>query len=238
MKKYFKLLTLTLLLIILTGCSADYNVEINNYKEVEEYIYGEERNVIIEQSGVKEDVINSAINTLNIMEEISGYSKIPTYNTDTTSLKIYKKFNNINDYNNYSGLKSKFLGDVSILEDNNVVTINTKGYYYYQKIENNNIEIKNINIKLPFLVISNNADKVDKKNNIYTWELYKYPSGRTINIKYDSSTNYQDNVKKITNVNYLSNTSFFNIIIITIVVVIVGFLLFSLYKKNQENNKI
>ena len=94
------------------------------------------------------------------------------------------------------------------------------------------IEDSTINVELPYKVIENNADSVDKNKNIYTWYIDKDTKEKEILLKYNSNDVYALNMKTIgTKV----NMTVVYLVIIFLVLVLIGYFMYVYVKKVYEN---
>ena len=193
MSKKINLLIILALPILLCGCTVDYDIKINKDLSVDEsFTVVEEREKIKEQSYVNTyselvDSVKSNTGVDSSKYEISEYKK-----GSLLGSKIHRSYPTIEKYvysvNNYDLFTTK----TSYTNKGGIYTFNSKILY-----ESNEefvaityfIDAK-INIKVPFEVIESNADYVDKKNNIYSWDLKNYKkSEKTEDIKLVFDTN-------------------------------------------------
>ena len=120
--------------------------------------------------------------------------------------------------------------DIKVTTDNNLVTIKTNGFLPYVEDETDvryPISNLNINIKLPYVVTSNNADSYNKKTNTYTWNINSETLDKEINLTFDKSKIYVYNL-----VMYIS------IAILCVIGLIIALIVFHLRKRNKTNNKV
>ena len=192
MERKIKLLFLLgIFTISMTGCSIDYNLEIDSTNSFKESF-----------------TINAKVNSLNTMEDIyNNYlNEYPIYNDDyeefmyyapydknpnyTYFQKSYQRLENgyklnykadfkYEDFNKARSLKMAFNnGGVGYLEDED---------YYYISLSNPSAtitesDVEDLNINITFNnveVISHNASSV--RGNVYSWKINKNTS---INVKY------------------------------------------------------
>ncbi len=165
--KLKKCLLLSFLIIILSGCTNEYNINISDDKIEEElisYIYPIDTQYK-HVDGIEDD------------DKITPFIEGEQYPFSDTYDKVYKK--TIEKTNDYTKVSFKY--DYTLDEFKNSRTLNvcfdnatytnTKKYLYI-KLENFKClysETLDINVKTDNKVMSNNAD--NKKNNIYTWHI-------------------------------------------------------------------
>lgn len=164
-----------LFVILLTGCSATYDLEISdksidevtsiignsNYVNNNLYKYYLEKPVPLS----KEAPIQSESDEK--LESVEYYDKEDLSNNGIVGLKFSGKFNNdifIDD----SYILSFFVGDYNIKKNNNEIEIsvptNFKAFKQFNDLEN-----VTVNIKSKYKVKEHNADSVN--GNVYTWNI-------------------------------------------------------------------
>ena len=161
-----KILLLIILCFLLTGCTVNYNLEIedNSFKET---ISG---NVL--NSEIKIDDEQTDVNTFNylINEEQSPFigENNQLYNKATNKNNNGIDYNYSFTYNELNITDSRILNtcfeDFKFEEKDNIYYLMTFGKFYC-----NYAPETNINISTEYEVIINNANK--KKNNTYTWTI-------------------------------------------------------------------
>lgn len=161
-----KILSLIILCFLLTGCTVNYNLEIedNSFKET---ITG---NVL--NSEIKIDDEQTDVNTFNylINEEQSPFIRENNqlYNKTTNKNNNGIDYNYSFTYNELNITDSRILNtcfeDFKFEEKDNIYYLMTFGKFYC-----NYATETNINISTEYEVIVNNATK--KKDNTYTWTI-------------------------------------------------------------------
>ncbi|MCM1370355.1 MAG: hypothetical protein NC181_00480 [Clostridium sp.] len=170
MKKFLIVLSL----LLFTGCTAEYNININdsikesiilNNIPIDLYSDYNKRTFLAFQSDIK-----------NIPDYATqeDYKKFELYNIEDTSKGNIKSLKLMYDFNlenfNDSGAVNTCYDTVNILTNDNVVTISTTNNFncfnYYDELDS----IK-INITTDYKVIQTNSDK--KSGKTYTWEIDK-----------------------------------------------------------------
>lgn len=191
-----KILMILIIVFLATGCSVDYNLEVDGTKFTEDFNINTEVNSL----STKEDLYNSYLEEYPIYnddyEEFrydDPYTKIKDYTYYTKSYQelengyIFKynaSFNNHNDYNKARTLKMIFnTGGVGYIKDKD---------NYYISLSNHKLDylgIDKLTIKITFKnveIINNNASSVN--GNTYTWIIDKN-SNSTINVNYKLKNN-------------------------------------------------
>lgn len=174
--KKIKLLLIFGLTFILSGCTVDYNVTINN-----DLSMSEEAIVKIEESFfddymfyTKAETYNAVMSrNLSFLNELNyDYKHSDDYLTTTFN----NNYNKLTDYINNNTIYQQFFENLEYTDENNIITIKSSGEFYQYTEDNAEkflIEDIDINVKIPFDVISSNADRVDSVNDIYTWTITK-----------------------------------------------------------------
>ncbi len=170
-------------LFLLTGCSVKYNLIINEDNKVDETVIFSEKDDIIKQynSNINNGIKDIATFYFSGENNISPEIKIDTTNINnknnngTSNYGLSRTFSSISEYGN--GLFFNYYFKNSSIElKNNNYTIFGSGFNwdsvknlsndYKYKFDVDNITIA---IKLPYVVIENNATNINKNENIYYW---------------------------------------------------------------------
>ena len=232
----FKYISLLTIIIFISGCKAEVDLEINknNINENIEIIFYE--NNLYPKEAINTSFRNYipiyASDVIVDTEEDIPFPNIKYYDKTKKELNNGYIFNykynfTFDEYQNARTVKNGFKS-YRISKDiiNQTISLSTsaeKLIYFedYPLLE----EVK-VNIKTNYVVKENNADVIN--NNTYTWILKK-DSNKNINMLIDTSkTN-----NKIIGINVNDN-----IFVIIIILIILSFILFFLYLKNKHNNKI
>ena len=232
MFKIKKIILLICLTFLLCGCSVDYDIIINKDLSVDESF------TVVEK---KEEIRNRTY--ANTFDELvksvqsntgmdSSRYLIKKYNKGSLiGAKVNRSYRSINEYVSVAQKNDLFTTETEYKNENGISTLTSKVIY----TENSEfvaisylIDAK-INIKVPFEVLENNADSVDKENNIYTWNLKNYkksPNSEDIKLVFDSN-------KKI-------NSPFSYFIFVVVGVAIVGLIIIGsvVYKKSHKTLEI
>lgn len=230
MKNIIKI-TMLCLIFILTGCSVEYNLTINDDYSISEKVVASEQTKRMESlTRLKSD---SAISYLYNMykrdnEKINLNKDIGSKNTTVVATTSHSS---IEEYS--EKFTSDIIKKINIEKDNDIVLLTANQSL---SIDNNTDysliydDIK-INIYIPFKVIENNADQVS--GNTYTWIIDKKSGLKNIRIKYNEGSK-QNNVNiKINNKTY--NISY-AIITISGIIVLLLIIILVVYTKNKKNN--
>lgn len=235
---------IVLLCLILTGCRIDYNLKItdkNKFVEKTDIMaYFPNGNSISNEPGeegydIAEVLRSDAREYLNTLS-YSGYNLINIESTNYKGVRVSRTFDGAVSYN-YNMLVKNLYDEFSVDLSDDIVTISAKGLNR-EKVESRYemmgmvLDNSSINIELPYKVLENNADEIDKNKNIYTWNIDKNTTEKDILLKYDSSNVYALNMKTIgTKV----NMTVVYVILVFLIIIIVGYFVYSYIKRIYEN---
>lgn len=204
-------------LLLLTGCTIDYNLEIDNNKIKEE---------IVGTISSDEYEIKEIDTDVNIFYEIVNYEqKSLLSGDDIYNKKIIKNDDGVDCNFKYtykdnfgeSRLLNTCFENVEFREDNEYYYASIGGDFYC--LYSNKITI---NVKTDYAVLNNNANKV--KDNVYTWII----DGNTADIQMVISKTLVNN----SNANTQFKPNYFRIIGF-IVLIVLSLITYILYKKKN-----
>ena len=227
MKKFIKIIFLCLIFLI-TGCSVEYNLVINDDNSVNETVIATEKTKRMEsQTRLKGD---AAITYLYDMYKRDGEKLSTRTDSNNTYATVTKSYSSIDNY--AKKFKSDVFEKVSISKKNNNVNFSAKqsymlgGNFSHQLLYD---EIK-VNITIPYKVVKSNADKVN--GNVYTWNIEK-EKYKNIEISYEEGSKKNNININIKNKTYNINYGF--IVIGVILFIIIG-IITVVSIKNKKNN--
>lgn len=220
-------------ILLLSGCSVEYNLTLNDDLTVSEKVVATERTkrmeALTKQKG--EQAVNYLYNIFKRDDEdITLTSRDDDYNTYATAITSYE---DINDY--ASKFSSDVFDNVNVTKDGNIITFSTEQKELLSSDTNYSLLYDDItvNVTIPFEVTSNNADKVT--GNTYTWNIKKNTDYKTIEFAYKEG-NKEDKVN--INVNDETYNIQYGVIITVGLVIIIGSIVLFVYIKNKKNNVI
>lgn len=225
MKKYF----LLLLILLCFGCTANYNLKINEDLSVEESITGLEDDEFYSKyyNSSKSRVVNFVMATKEDYLNEQNYNIKETSDGELYGATVSKTYSSIEDFYNNSNAYRQYYKSWKIENSDDIITISLE-----DKLEKNGnsldrymVDDGTVSITLPFKVIENNAEKYDKKSNTYTWNVNS-SDDKDILIKFDS--------KKLISSQY----DFIYPIIIIFIVLVILFLILMFIKKYKHRNKL
>lgn len=237
-KNKYKLLFL-MGIIVLTGCQANYNVKIGlDGQVVEEATIIEEKDALMDT--FTKDKFNQYVD--DYLKQVglnTGIRQKKVLIQDTTAgVKISKSYRDIQQYIAESKAINYLFKKINVEKSGNKTLVSSVesdyDVIYLEDDDEYNFTNSQLSIALPYMVINSNADEVDKKNNIYTWNIDNKFKG--IELEYYNSRFYTNNIFNLARYGNAS-TYVTGLLVIMIVTLIVGVITMGLIiEKKQKNN--
>ena len=231
--KKIKIFIFLCLVLLLSGCSVEYDLTLNDDLTVSEKVVATEKTKRME--ALTKQKGKQAVNYLYDMfkrngEDITLTSREDDYNTYATVITSHE---DINDY--ASKFSSDVFDNVNVTKDGNIITFSAEQKELLSSDTNYSLLYDDItvNITIPFEVTSNNADKVN--GNTYTWNIKKDSDYKTIEFSYKEG-NKKDEVN--INVNNETYNIHYGVVIAVGLVIIIGSIVLFVYIKNKKNNVV
>lgn len=231
--KNIRYLIILLVVCFLTGCKVDYNININRDLSVDETVLASDYKKNIEvMTNLKG---KEAVNYLFDIFKRGKKDEVFYYDEDSTTVKatVSNNYSSLDEYKTYS--YSNMFDEVKVKENDGVITLTSK---QIQKLGNDSsrpllYDEVNVNIKVPYKVVSHNADKVH--NDTYTWNFKKNEKLKTIKLLFKKNTNKNAisvGLKKNNiNINYSYIVIGFIVAIICVIIIVVTI-------NNKKNNAL
>ena len=219
MNKKLKIFIIGILLILVTGCSGNYNLKINDDMSINEELY-----LTIDNTN------NTYTKTLKIFKENNIPEKDYEVVLSDNNVRITynKKYDSIEEYLLNSKVYHELIDEIQFNKSNNYIDL-----YVNQKLKVSNdngikmngtnlvdLDVLQINIENPFDVIFSNAEIVN--DNVYTWTIKKGDTEKKIQMQFKPSLN----IFPYKQVAVLST------VIVCILIII--FTIYGRYKKRQK----
>ena len=218
MNKRLKIFIISILLILVTGCSGNYNLKINDDMSINEELY-----LTIDNTN------NTYTKTLKIFKENNIPEKDYEVVLSDNNVRITynKKYDSMEEYILDSKICHELIDEIQFNKSNDYIDL-----YVNQKLKLSNDNIKSngtnlvdldvlqINIENPFSVNYTNAEIVN--DNVYTWTIKKGDIEKKIQMQFKPSLN----VFPYKQVAVLSTVIICSLIII--------FTIYRRYKKRQK----
>lgn len=238
MSNKVKVLILVSLTILVSGCTANYDVKISLDGSVKENIeLTEDKNRLLKDFTKKkfEEYIDDYIELNDLNGKIEDYKML--INKSTAGITTKKKYNDIYEYVYTSPAIPFVFEKVKIREKDEMIILKSfeTGYEIVYKDNDGVLNYTNstITLALPYEVVSSNADQVDLETNVYTWDLDEDFEG--IEIKYNPNKKYTNDFIKL--LKYATSGTYLIIAVIVLAAVsVIAILIFGIRLLIRERN--
>lgn len=218
MKKKIKYIVISVLLLLVTGCSGNYNVKINEDMSVNEELYL----TIENKEGLYQKTLK-IFNDNNVKEK--DYEVV--LSDDNLKITYNASYNSIEEYILNSKVYHQLIDNIELNKSNNYVDL-----YVNEKLKLSNsnmkqngtnltdLDVLQVNIENPFEVNFSNAELVT--DNVYTWTIKNGDIEKKIQMQFKPS---------------LDIFPYRQVIILSVVIicfVIIGVSIYIRYKKSQK----
>ncbi|MDD2489697.1 MAG: hypothetical protein PHY26_00370 [Bacilli bacterium] len=240
-----KIIIISLLVILITGCRAEYHLNFDSNLNIEEIITMVDRN---------DTIINYAPNVnafIDIMLEDLETSGLVDNRDIKTNIGVNETtgigtahYNSFNEYIEDNILIDNIFESMNITKDNNIITVKFKSLTGKYEIFIDDglyaafFDEAQLKIKIPFQVLNNNADYYEKETNTYVWEYNANVIAKDVDIVFDTKQPIKESI--ITSIKNLinNNGNFSLIMVIFILLFIIGIGGFFIIIKNKANNTV
>ena len=233
-----KLIILVTLLLFLSGCEIKYNLLITDEEKIKETISVNIPNETIANYNMSIPEFLDYYS--NIYQQNEGYENFNITSKEgksISSITAVREYGSLDEYKNSYSFKSLF-NTATIERIGKYVSFTTSENMFLQSIKNNELvemsaadKTYEISIKFYNEVANHNADKVDEKNNIYTWNINKNTTKDKIYFKIGPKVRYDVKIKDYIT-NHLFTIIFFGVLFISIIIVSLYF--YIKIKKSDE----
>lgn len=228
----FKLLIMLIMILFLTGCKVEYQINLDENLNIEENIKlisaNEQDNKIFKE-------FDLVIPTNKEIDDYVAYKKklenLNYYNQTQSNelIEFNYKFNN-EEYVNSIFVNSAY-EFISVIKIKNEIVLSTSKEFLLFDLYDNLDEIK-VTIKSKYKMIKSNADKEERRN--YTWIITKENAyGKNIYLKLDTTKEDLTLLEKIKEGEY---TNVFTISLALFLIGIIGY--FIIKRKGDIRNEI
>lgn len=195
--KFKKIALCFLLLIVLSGCKSNADIEMKSDGTIDEkvVIYAP-TNISNKDNFIKN--INMTIDNYSSALNLRGYSRNVIYDKETSKVELINSYDNICDYINNNLFTQYLYSHISCTED---------ALYYEIKNETSHIaycsdctyfpalDDVTINISLPIKAVESSADSA--KDNSYTWKFNKdTPDDKEFYLKISKESIKENKIKE------------------------------------------
>lgn len=218
MNKKIKYIVISVLLLLVTGCSGNYNVNINEDMSVNEELYL----TIENKEGLYQKTLK-IFNDNNVKEK--DYEVV--LSDDNLKITYNASYNSIEEYILNSKVYHQLIDNIELNKSNNYVDL-----YVNEKLKLSNsnmkqngtnltdLDVLQVNIENPFEVNFSNAELVT--DNVYTWTIKNGDIEKKIQMQFKPS---------------LDIFPYRQVIVLSVVIicfVIIGVSIYIRYKKSQK----
>lgn len=221
MKNKYKLFLLILVTIIVSGCTANYNIKINLNGSIEETAeLTEEKNRLLKNFSEEkfEDYVTDYIKINEFEDKIDKYK---IFINDKAGVNVNNAYKDIYEFADTSPAINYVFKKVRVKEQNNIVKIESveSGYEIVYRDNDGELNYTNsyISLSLPYQVISTNANTIDEETNTYTWKLDEEFEG--IEIEYNTKKYFSYDIFKLKD--YATIENYFEILLLLIIILLV-----------------
>lgn len=219
MNKKLKIFIIGILLILVTGCSGNYNLKINDDMSIDEELY-----LTIDNTN------NTYTKTLKIFRENNIPEKDYEVVLSDNNVRITynKKYDSMEEYILDSKIYHELIDEIQFNKSNDYIDL-----YVNQKLKLSNDNIKSngtnlvdldvlqINIENPFSVNYTNAEIVN--DNVYTWTIKKGDIEKKIQMQFKPSLNV---------------FPYKQVAVLSIVIICSLIIIFTIYRRYKKRQKI
>lgn len=218
------------LLILCSGCSAEYTLTVHDDLSVtENFTAMEDAEFYNSYNSSAQKVISFIIEPNKEYFNSNGYQVDQVIHQADAGIKAEKHFISIEDFKEKSQIPNQISDDWSYIDNGESITFKLHGVLNQNEQDQNGrfvIDEAKIKLIIPFEVIDHNADSVNK--NTYIWELDSKNLEKDISITFNKTKK----VDKEEEPPYI----IFGIIIVAIL--IVGIVIYSMIQSNKNRNNL
>lgn len=234
-----KKISIFIILLILTGCTASANINIDYNGNIKEEIVINFENKKAVNYNTPTEYAKSFIDYYDNAIRYKKYSYQISENKNDTDVTFYKEENNICETIKYSLFSQYLYKNIECIEDEEYYTVESINDNLISKpLSEKKFDVTkvNLNITVPGGLVENNADNVSKST--YTW-IFDQSTDISKKVYFKISKNRMKEEKqkeelkihnkKVTNI----GTKIFTIFIIILIISISGMILYKKYKNNR-----
>lgn len=219
MNKKIRIIILSLLLIFLTGCSGNYNLNINNDLSVDEKL-----ELSIDNS---KDIYNKTVELFE-KNNIDSKKYDVSINGNSVRIKYNDKFDSIGDYILNSKVYTLLFNKIEYNSSNNIIDLyvneNIKLKNNYTQLNGTNLtdlDVIQVNITNPYKVVITNAEIINDKT--YTWSITNKDEFKKLQMQFKTS---------------LDKFPIKPVVVGSLIIIVSLILLYNLYKRFMKSKNI
>lgn len=219
MNKKIQVILLSLLLIFLTGCSGNYDLNINNDLSIDEKL-----ELSIDNS---KDAYNKTVELFE-KNNIDSKKYDVSINGNSVRIKYNDKFDSIGDYILNSKVYTLLFNKIEYNSSNNIIDLylneNIKLKNNYTQLNGTNLtdlDVIQVNITNPYKVVITNAEIINDKT--YTWSITNKDELKKIQMQFKTS---------------LDKFPIKPVVVGSLIIIVSLILLYNLYKRFMKSKNI
>lgn len=217
-KKWF----LIIVILLLTGCSVEYNVDINKENVTEQ--------VIIYESQDFYDIY-SKTSKLNALKELLSYEEETLNNNNykyeivgdkNPYILITREYRDITDYCQNTIFYKDYFDNLKCEGKDDIISIETLDYHKIDAFDPSKYLVDNLSIKVKsyYNIDKSNSSSIDSRNNVYSWNMSNNEEFK-VNLDVDTNSIF---IKPV----------YYYVGIIIIIIVIVWIIIICYYKNRKK----
>ena len=189
---------LIIIVFIVSGCSADYNLLVTSNHKIKENL-----KLFMKNDQLPENVVNikeyfkNQITSYSDVEEYQKYNFDYKIGKEVSYVQMDKWHTSFEEYQN-STIYGELFDDILIIENSEYITFETAGRYLYSNLfaepemadPDFIIDGINVKIRLHNKIIESNADNFDEKNNTLEWSITSKDETKSIYFKMSHEKRY------------------------------------------------
>lgn len=189
-----KKILIILMLMLLTGCTIDYDARITKDKKVFEVIKIEmDKDVVDIYYQDPNDYFDFISSKYEREYGVSGYTPKQMIKKNNKYVYIYEKTSTLNEYLN-SNLRKTIFNNYEYQEKNGKITVKVNDYIdlFNMDVQDPNFHINpfKIILKSDYYFSDSNADNINDLTGAYTWEFDETTTDKTIEFVLTDNQNY------------------------------------------------
>lgn len=212
-------------LLLLTGCTAEYNISINEDLSISEtaYCYGDSDMFDTYYMTTRSNVLGEILDVYTDGLKENGYEYELMEGTNPYVV-LSRKYSDIGDYVNKTILLNDYFDEIKYTKNGDILKIETVGFHPNEENDPNRFYITNLDIAITssYKVINHNATKIDDNTNTYHFEIKEDTEDFKIILELDTTKKF----------NPLEKT-YLTIIITVLIIIAAWIMVFVLNKKKK-----
>ena len=222
MKKIFFVL---ISLFLITGCSVNYNVIINEDLSITERINIKENDDFYSTyyKTTRNNVLSGIIDNYKDLLEENNYKYTLNKGVNPT-VTIERKYDNIDSFLNNSKFFNDYFDEIKYNVNGNIVTIETIGFNPNEEDNPDRFNVLELDVSITsvYNIINNNASSIDESTNTYHFIMNGDTTDFKILLEFDKSSKFNPFMKKLI------------MIIIAILMIIITWISLFVYSKKKK----